>query len=48
VGKSKTFGYMKEKLAKSVYEGIVMCFEIPVQMLSNNGPQFTNDIIKNS
>jgi hypothetical protein len=39
---------MKEKLAKFVYEGIVMCFEIPFQMVSNNSSQFTSDVIKNS
>jgi hypothetical protein len=47
VGKSKTFEYMKEKLAKFVYEGIVMCVEISFQMVSNNGPQFTTNVIKN-
>jgi hypothetical protein len=46
VGKSKMFEYMKEKLAKFVFEGIVMCFEIPFQMVSNNGPQFISDVIK--
>jgi hypothetical protein len=48
MGKSKKFKYMKEKLAKFVYEGIMMCFEIPFQMVSNNSPQFASDVIKNS
>ncbi len=46
VGKSKIFEYMKEKLAKFVFEGIVTCFEIPFQMVSNNGPHFISDVIK--
>jgi len=46
MSKNKTFEYMKKKLAKFVDEGIVMCFEIPFGMVSNNGRQFTSDVIK--
>jgi hypothetical protein len=35
----------KEKVTRFVYERIMTCFEIPLKMVSNNGPQFANDII---
>jgi hypothetical protein len=32
----------KEKVTRFVYEKIMTCFEIPLKMVSNNGPQFAN------
>jgi hypothetical protein len=35
----------KEKVTRIIYQKIMTCFEIPLKMVSNNGPQFANDII---